>query len=71
MKFAWVFLKVIHLDVNLDVNFATVFNVILQVPSAGITATSLLNLGEVWLRTSTIINEINVKFDWVFQKLFI
>ena len=45
--------------------FAAVFNVILQVPSAGITAIPC-KLGEVWLRTSKIINQISVKFDWVF-----
>ena len=41
VKYDWVLLKVIHLDVNSDVNFSTVFHVVLQAPSAGITATSL------------------------------
>ena len=41
VKFDWVLLKVIHLDVNSDVNSQTVFDVVLQAPSAGITATSV------------------------------
>ena len=69
MKFDWVFLKVIHLDVNLDVNSQPVFNVILQALLAGITAKLPCKLGEVWLRTSKIINEISVKFEWVFLKV--
>ena len=69
VKFDWVFLKVIHLDVNLDVNSKPFFMlfcrrywlVLRQLPC---------KLGEVWLRTSEIINEISVKFDWVFLKVF-
>ena len=78
--------------------FSTVFHVILQAPLPGITATSLLiwqslikyfkshsfcrqhrlllrqvpfKFDKVWLSTSKVNNEISVKFDWVFQKLFI
>ena len=28
-----------------------------------------VNYGELWLRTSKIINEISVKFDWVFLRV--
>ena len=49
--------------------FATVFNVILQALLAGITAKLPCKLGEVWLRTSKINNEISVKFEWVFLKV--
>ena len=45
VKFDWIFLKVIHFDVNSDVNSSTVFHANLQAPSAGITATALL----IWL----------------------
>ena len=48
---------------------ATVFNVILQALLAGITAKLPCKLGEVWLRISNIINEISVKFEWVFLKV--
>ena len=41
MKFDWVLLKGIHLDVNSDCQFLSNFHVVLQAPSAGITATSL------------------------------
>ena len=50
------------------IQFATVLNVILLALLADITATSR-KLGEVWLRTSKIINEISVKFEWVFLKV--
>ena len=120
MKFDWVLLKVIHLDVNSDVNsqpfsmefcrqhrlllrqlpckfgevwlitakvineifceiwlsiiesysfrrqfrrqFLTVFHVVLQAPSAGITATSL----QIW---RSLINVNFAKFDLLLQKL--
>ena len=48
--------------------FLIVFHVNLQAPSACITATSC-KFGEVWLSTSKVINEINVKFAWVFLKV--
>ena len=68
MTFDWVLLKVIHLDVNSDVNPQPFFDVVLRAPSAGITATS------VWIWRSLInyckvINEIGVKFDWVLLKV--
>ena len=43
LKFVWLLLKVIHLDVNSDIKFSTVFDVVLQTPSAGITATAPVN----------------------------
>ena len=48
--------------------FSTVFHVILQAPSAGITATAC-KFGGVSLIPSKVINEISVKFDWVFLKV--
>ena len=67
MKFDWVFLKFIHLHVNPDVNshrFTMQFSrrhrlVLRQVPC---------KFGEVWFSTSKVINEISVRFDWVFLK---
>ena len=41
VKIDWVLLKVIHLDVNSDVNSQAVSHVLLQAPSADITATAL------------------------------
>ena len=42
MKFDWVLLKDIHLDVNSDVNSQPFsMHVVLQAPSAGITTTAL------------------------------
>ena len=41
VKFDWVLLKVIHLDVNSRRQFSTVFHVTLQAPSAGITEIAL------------------------------
>ena len=68
VKFDWVFLKVIHLDVNSDVNsqpFSMEFCrhirlVLRQLPC---------KFGEVSLITSKVVNEISVKFDWVFLKV--
>ena len=67
MKFDWVFLKFIHLEVNSDVNshpftmsFCRSHRLVLrQVPC---------KFGEVWLSTSKVIYEISVRFDWVFLK---
>ena len=67
MKFDWVFLKVIHFDINSDVNSLPFIHVISQAPSAGTTATSY-KFGEVWLSITKVIIEIGVKFDWVFLK---
>ena len=61
-------LKVIHLDVNSDVNsqpFSMLFCmhhrlVLRQVPC---------KFDKVWLSTSKVINEISVKFDSVFLKV--
>ena len=68
VKFDSVFLKVIHLDGNSDVNsqpFIMRFCkhhllVLRQLPC---------QFGEVCLNTSKDINEISVKFDWVFLKV--
>ena len=65
MKFDRIFLKVIHLDFNSDVNsqpFSMYFSmhyclVLRQLPC---------KYGEVWLSTSKVIDEISVKFDWIF-----
>ena len=53
MKFDWVLLKVIHLDVNLDVN-SQLFS---------------CKSGKVWIITAKVNNEIDVKFDWVLLKV--
>ena len=42
--------------------FLTVFHVVLQAPSAGISAT-------VWLISAKVIYEIGLKFDWVLLKV--
>ena len=68
VKFDSVFLKVIHLDGNSDVNsqpfimrFCKHHRLVLrQLPC---------QFGEVCLNTSKDINEISVKFDWVFLKV--
>ena len=68
MKFDWLLLKVIHLDVNSDVNsqpfsmqFCRQHQLLLrQLPC---------KFGEVWLITAKVINEIGVKFDWVLLKV--
>ena len=68
VKFDWIFLKVIHLDFNSDVNsqpFSMYFSmhywlVLRQLPC---------KYGEVWLSASKVINEISVKFDWIFLKV--
>ena len=60
--------KVVYLDVNSDVNSKPFFMlfcghhqlVLQQLPC---------KLGEVLLITSKVINEISVKFDWVFLKV--
>ena len=48
--------------------FLTVFHVVLQAPSAGISATSC-KFGGVWLITAKIIIELGVKFDWLLLKV--
>ena len=48
--------------------FATVFNVILQYHRLVLRQLPC-KLGDVWLRTSKIINEISVKFEWIFLKV--
>ena len=48
------------------IQFAAVFNVILLALLAGIMATSL-EIRRSLIETSKIINEISVKFDWVFK----
>ena len=68
MKFDWVLLKVIHLDVNSDVNsqpfpmsFCRHYRLVLrQLP---------YKFDEVWLITAKVINEIGVKFDCVLLKV--
>ena len=68
LKFDWVLLKVIHLDVNSDVNSQPLLMyfcrhhrlVLRQLPC---------KFGEVWLITAKVINEIGVKFDWVLLKV--
>ena len=49
--------------------FSTVFDVVLQAPSAGITEL-LCKFGEVWLIIAEVINELGVKFDWLLLKVF-
>ena len=68
VKFDWVFLKIMHLDVNSDINsqpfpmqFCRHHRLVLrQLPC---------KFGGVSLITSKVINEISVKFDWVFLKV--
>ena len=68
VKFDWIFVKVIHFDVNSDVNSQPFFMsfcrrhrlVLRQLPGKS---------GAVWLSTSKVINEISVKFDWIFLKV--
>ena len=71
MRLVWnlieYFFKFIHFDVNSDGNsqpFSMWFcrhhlQVLRQHPC---------KFGEVWISTSKVINEISVKFDWVFLK---
>ena len=68
MKFDWVLLKVIYLDVNSDVNSQTVFDVVLQAPSAVLRQLPC-EFGEVWLIIAEVINELGVKFDWLLLKV--
>ena len=63
VKFDWIFLKVIHFDVNSDFNsqFCRRHRLVLrQLPWKS---------GAVWLSTSKVNNEISVKFDWIFLKV--
>ena len=68
MKFDWLLLKVIHLDVNSDDNsqpfsmyFCRLHRLVLrQLP---------YKFGEVWLITAKVINELGVKFDWLLLKV--
>ena len=68
MKFDWVLLKVIHLDVNSDVNsqpFSMYFCrhdrlVLRQLPC---------KFGEVWLIIAEVINELAVKFNSLLLKV--
>ena len=48
--------------------FSTVFDVVLQAPSAGITQLPC-EFGEVWLIIAEVINELGVKFDWLLLKV--
>ena len=66
VKFDWVFLKVIHLDVNLDVNSQPFFMYFCKVPSAGITATSC-KLGEVWWELQKLL----MRLMWNLNELFL
>ena len=68
VKFDWLLLKAIHLDVNSNVNsqpFPMYFCrhhrlVLRQLPC---------KFGEVWLIIAEIINELGVKFDWLLLKV--
>ena len=68
MKFDWVLLKVIPFRRQFRRQFSTVFDVVLQAPSAGITELPC-KFSEVWLITAKIINELGVKFDWLLLKI--
>ena len=68
VKFEWVFLKVIPLDVNSDVN-SQPFSMIFCRHHRLLLRQLSCKLGKVWLSTSKIINEISVKFEWVFLKV--
>ena len=84
VKFERVFLKLlVRLVVNLleyfkmysfrrqfRHQFSTVYHEILQAPFMVLRRLPC-KLCKVWENTSKVINEISVKFDWVFQKLFI
>ena len=67
MKFDWVLLKVIHLDVNSDVNL-TVFDVVLQAHRLVLRQLPC-KFGEVCLIIAEGINELGVKFDWLLLKV--
>ena len=68
LKFAWVFLKVIYLNVNSNVNsqpfsmwICRHYRLVLrQLP---------YKFGLVWLSITKVIIKISVKFDWVFSKV--
>ena len=68
MKFDWVSLKSYSFRRQFRRQFSTVFHVVLQAPSAGITAIPC-KFGEVWLITAKVFNEIGLKFDWVLLKV--
>ena len=55
VKFAWVFQYIYSFRRQFRRQFSTVFYVILQVPSAGTTATAS-KFGGVWMSTSKVIN---------------
>ena len=68
VKFDWVFLKVIHLDVNSDVN-SQQFTMLFCRPHRLVLRQLPCKFGKVWLNSSKVINELSVKFDWVFLKV--
>ena len=68
VKFDWVLLKVIHLDVNSDVN-SQPFSMSLCRHHRLVLRQLPCKFGDVWLITAKVINEIGVKFDWVLLKV--
>ena len=68
MKFDWIFLKIIHFDVNSDVNFQP-FSMQICKHYRLVLRQLPCKFGEVWFSTSKVINEISVKFDWIFVKV--
>ena len=68
MKFDWVLLKVIHLDVNSDVNFQ-LFSMYFCRQHRLLLRQFFSKFGEVWLFTAKVINEIRVKFNSVLLKV--
>ena len=68
MKFEWVLLKFIHLDVNSDVNSQPFFDVVLQAPSAVLRQLPC-KFGEVRFIIAEVIYELGVKFYWLLLKV--
>ena len=68
MKFDWIFVKVIHFDVNSDVN-SHPFSMQICKHYRPVLRQLPCKFGEVWFSTSKVINEISVKFDWIFLKV--
>ena len=68
MKFDWVLIKVIHLDVNSDVN-SQPFSMYFCRQHWLLLRQLICKFGEVWLITAKVINEIGVKFEWVLVKV--
>ena len=69
VKFDWVLLKVIHLDVNSDVNFINCFPCSFAGTIGCYYGNFPVNLKKIWLITAKVINEIGVKFDGVLLKV--